>query len=164
MAQLHNAFRPGQVAQRMRTEVVQPGVVGQVVDNHRLGRSRQQGLTAVTEVAKPSGAVDRRADVVAFVAQLDLAGVDADPQPDRRKWSALQRQRARDRIAGAGEGDDEAVALPLLDRADAAVGGDQVRQRGIQPSNRGSHLCGLGLPQPRRTLDVGEQQRHRSCR
>ena len=30
----------------------------------------------------------------------------------------------------------------------------------IQPRHRGGHLVGLGFPQPRGALDVGQQQRH----
>ena len=94
-----------------------------------LGRARQHGLAAVGEIAQPCGPVDRRADVVAFVAQLHLAGVHADAQPDRRERRPLQVQRARHRVAGAGERDHEAVALALLDRPHPAVGGDACRTR-----------------------------------
>ena len=41
---------------------------------------------------------------------------------------------------------------------------DEVRQRAVQTRNGGAHVIGLGLPQPCRALDVGEEQRHRSCR
>ncbi len=54
MAQLDNAFRPRKVAQRMRSVVVQPGILGQMVDHHRLGRARQQRLAAMTQIAKPA--------------------------------------------------------------------------------------------------------------
>ena len=62
----------------------------------------------------------------------------------------------------AGERDHEAVALTLLDRPHPAVGGEQVRKRAVQARDGGRHLVRLGLPQPRRALDIGEQQRHRS--
>jgi hypothetical protein len=35
----------------------------------------------MAEIAQSRGAVDRRAGVVAFVAQLDFAGMHADTQP-----------------------------------------------------------------------------------
>ena len=67
-----------------------------------LGRARQHGLAAVGQIAQPRGAVDRRADVVALVAQLHLAGVHADAQPDRRQRRPLQLQRARHRVGWRG--------------------------------------------------------------
>jgi hypothetical protein len=146
MAQLHNAFRPRQVPKWMCAMVAQPRVVGQMVEHHRFGRTRQQRLAAVAQIAEPRRPVDRRPDVVALVAQLDLARVHTYPQPDRRKRGALQRQRARDGVTGARERDDE------------------VCQRGIQPGDGGGHLVGLGLPQPGGALDVGEKQRHRASR
>ena len=75
------------------------------------------------QIAQPRGAIDGRPDVVGFVAQLHFAGVHADPQFDRRKRRELQLQRERDGVAGTSEGDNEAVALALLDRADPAVRG-----------------------------------------
>ncbi len=121
MAQLHNAFRSRQVAQRMCAEVVQPGVLWQMVEHHRLRRTRQQRLAAVAKIAKPCGAIDRRADVVALVAQLDLTGVHADPQPDRCERRTLQRQRTRDGVTGARERDHKTVTLALLDGTHAVV-------------------------------------------
>ena len=73
-------------------------------------------------------------------------------------------QRAGHRVRGAGERDDEAVALALLDGPHAVVGGDRVGQRLVEALDGGLHRLGLGLPQPRRTLDVGQQQRDRSSR
>ena len=164
MAQLHNPFGAGQVAQRVGAEVVQRDVWRELVDDKRFRRARQHRLAAVREVAQPGGAVDRRADVVAFVAQVHVAGVHADAQLDRRQRRPLQIQRAGHRVGGAGERDDEAVALTLLDGPHTVVGGDRVGQCLIEACDRGCHLLGLGLPQPGRTLDVGQQQRHRSGR
>ena len=103
-------------------------------------------------------------DVVALVAQLHVAGVHADAQLDRCQRCPLQVQRAGHRVGGARERDHEAVALALLDRTHTVVGGDDVRQRLVEARDGGRHRLGLGLPQPRRTLDVGQQQRHRSGR
>ena len=55
------------------------------------------------------------ADVVGFVAQLDLAGMHPNAQSDRRQRSALQIQGAGHGVAGAGERDDKTVALTLFD-------------------------------------------------
>ena len=89
MAQLHNPFGSGQVAQRMGAEVVECDVWRELVDDKRFRRTRQDRLAAVGEVAQPGGAVDRRADVVAFVAQMHVAGMHADAQLDRRQRRPL---------------------------------------------------------------------------
>ena len=79
----------------------------------------------MSQVAQPGGAVDRRTDVVAFpaglAAQLHVAGVDPDAQPDRRQRRPLQIQRASHRVSRPGECNYEAVALALLHRADPAI-------------------------------------------
>ena len=108
----------------MRAQVGQPHVVRKPVEHHRLGGARQQGLAAVAEIAQSCGAVDGRAGVVAFVAQLDFTGVDTDAQPDRGQGSALQLQGAGHRVGGASEGRHEAVALALFDGSHAVVRGD----------------------------------------
>ncbi|WP_420716100.1 hypothetical protein [Mycobacterium sp. 94-17] len=118
----------------------------------------------MSQIAQPGGAIDRRADVVALIAQPHLAGVDPDPQPDRRQRRPLQIEGAGHRLSRAGKRDDEAVALTLLDGPDPAVGGDHLRQRLVQPCHSNGHLVGLGLPQARGALDVGQQQRHGSGR
>ncbi len=59
----------------------------------------KHGLAAVRQIAQPRGAVDGRADVVAFVAQLHLAGMHPDAQPDRGQRRPLQLQRAGHRVA-----------------------------------------------------------------
>ena len=116
------------------------------------------------EIAQPCGAVDRRADVVSFVAQLHVAGVHADAQLDRRQRRTLQLQCACHRVGRAGERDDETVTLALLDRPHTTVGCDSFGQGVVEAFDGGLHHLGLGLPQPRRTFDVGQQQRDRSSR
>ena len=82
----------------------------------------------MSQVPQPSGAIDRRSDVVTLVAKPNFAGVDPDAQPDRRQRRSLQVQRAGHRVGGAGESDHEAVALALLNRADSITGGHDVRE------------------------------------
>ncbi|OBI37586.1 hypothetical protein A5709_14325 [Mycobacterium sp. E1386] len=60
---------------------------------------------------------------------MHLAGMQADPETDRRKHRELQPQRKRGGIAGTGEGNNEAVTLTLFHRAHAVVGGHQLRHR-----------------------------------
>ena len=78
MAKLHHAFGAGQIAQRVGAQIGERDTLGELVDDKRFGRTREHRLAAVGQVAEPSGAVDRRSDVVAFIAQLHVAGVQAD--------------------------------------------------------------------------------------
>jgi hypothetical protein len=48
----------------------------------------------------------------------------------------------------------------LFYRPHPVVRADYLRQHAIQAGDRGGHLIGLRFPQLRRTLDVGEKQRH----
>ena len=67
-----------------------PPVAGRSRDPQR---SRTTTSARRTQVPDPRGTVHRRSDVIALVAQLHLAGVDADSQPDRgqRRAAGLVR-------------------------------------------------------------------------
>ena len=78
VAELHHAFGAGQIAQRMGAQVGERDPLRELVDDKWFRRTREHGLAAVGQVAEPGGAVDRRSDVVAFIAQLRVAGVQAD--------------------------------------------------------------------------------------
>src|SRR5271163_1017216 len=56
------------------------------------------------------------------------------------------------------------VTLTLLDRAHTVIGGHDITDDLVETRNRSRHHLGLGLPQPRRTLHVSQQQRHRARR
>ena len=155
VAQLHHPFRSGQIPQPVGAQIGQPGFGRESVDDQIAGRARQDRLAAVGQVAQPCGAVDRRADVVAFVAQLHLAGVHADAQPDRGQRRSLQLQRTRHRVGGTSERHHEAVAFTLLDRPHPVVGGDQVGQRAVEPRDRSRHFARAGSP------IAGSSPRHR---
>ena len=74
----------GNSTQGVRAQIGQPDVlVGSMSSDQSFRGTRQHGLAAVSQIAQPRGPVDGRAGVVAFVAELDLAGVHPDPQPDR---------------------------------------------------------------------------------
>ena len=130
----------------MGAEFSQPGVGGNAVQYQIGCGSGQHGLSTVRQVANARSAVDGRADVVGFVAQLDLAGVQTDAQPDRRQRCSLQIERARYRVARPPEGDNEAVALTLFDGPHAAVGTDHLCQSAVEGGEGGGHLVGLRLP------------------
>jgi hypothetical protein len=141
-------------------QVGQPRTLREPIGDQLLGRTGQYGLAAVAQIAQPCGAVDRRAGVVTFIAQLDFARVDPDAKPDRGQRRSLQLQHTGHRVGGAGERGHEAVAFALLDRAHPVVGGDDLVHCLILTSHRSGHLLRLGFPQLRRTLDVGQKQRH----
>ena len=137
MAQLHHPLRAGQIAQRMGAQIGQPRVGGKPVDDQRFGRARQHGLAAVAQIAQPRGAVDGRAGVVAFVAQLDLAGsAPRSAAGSGPAAPAATAKRAGHRVGGAGERRHEAVALTLFDRAHPVMGGDGLRHRLIRAAPR----------------------------
>ena len=146
MAQLHHPLGAGQITQRVGAQICQPRIGGQPIGHQVFGGARQQRLAAVAEIAQPRGSVDRRAGVVAFIAQLDFAGMHSDAQPNRRQRRALHLQGRGNRIRGAGERGHEAVALTLFDWAHAVVGGDDLRHRLIQTCDGAGHLLGLGFP------------------
>jgi hypothetical protein len=56
------------------------------------------------------------------------------------------------------------VALTLLHRPHPAIRGEQIQQCLIQSRKGRRHLLGLGLPQPRGALHIGQKQRHRARR
>ena len=126
MTQLHHPLRAGQITQRVGAQIGQPGALREPVDHQRFGRPRQHGLAAVAQIAQPCGAVDGRAGVVAFVAQLDLAGMHPDAQPDRGQRRPLQRHGSGHRIRGARERRHKTVTLTLLNRAHTIMGGDDI--------------------------------------
>ncbi len=70
MAQLHNPLGPRQIAQRVTAEIGQPRIGRELVDDQITGGARKYRLAAVTQVAQPCGAIDRRPDVVGVSAGL----------------------------------------------------------------------------------------------
>ena len=116
------------------------------------------------QIAQPRGPIDRRTRVVSLIAQLHLTGMHPDAQPDRGQRRPLQLQGSGHRVGRAGERRHEAVALALLDRAHTVVRGDDITDDVVESRDRARHHLGLGLPQPRRTLHVSQQQRHRAGR
>ena len=147
MAQLHHPFRAGQIAQLVtcpdRSARHQPAAI----DDQILSRARQHGLATVGQIAQPRGAVDRRTDVIAFVAQLHLAGVHADAQPDRGQRRPLQLQRSTPprRLARAN-------ATTKLSPSPCSTGrtppwaATRSGSALIQPRERRGHLARAGSP------------------
>ncbi len=171
MGEREHTLRPAEVAQAVHAKVDEVAAIGQVV-RHQLRRGgRQQHLAAVSDRAQASAADHRGAEVVALVAQLRVPGVQRHPHPQRRAVGpvlggqrALGVERRRQRVAGAREDGDDTVTLPLLDRAHAAVRGDRRVEDLVMARDRVGHRRGRCLPQPRRALDVGQQERDRPRR
>ena len=163
MAELHHTLGPWQVSQRVRTEIGQECALWQPVDDEIACGTGQHRLAAVCEIAQSCRPVDRRADVVALIAQLHLAGVQADAQSDRGERCTLQLQRTCHCVARTGERDDETVALALLDGTGTVVRGGRIGHRRVEACHGGGHLVGLVFPQAGGAFDVGEQQRHCSA-
>ena len=124
----------------------------------------QHRLAAMRQIAQPRGAVDGRADVVALVAQLHLAGVHTDAQPDRRQRRPLQDRAHTPPRRWRGRTRRRSCRPRPVRRAARRRGRRAGRPSGIKSRNGGRHIVRLGLPQPRGALDVGQQQRHRAGR
>ena len=52
VAQLHHPFRAGQIAQRVSSQVGQPGAGRETIDHHDLGRTGQHRLPTVGQAAR----------------------------------------------------------------------------------------------------------------
>ena len=99
---------PGDAAQSMLAQVDQPGTFGDTVGNQRRGCRGGEDRRARGDGTNPSGAIDGPA-VVITVADLDLAGVDADPHPQRLgRGPTLGRQHALE-----AHGRDDGGARPV---------------------------------------------------
>ena len=156
---LMHGHPPTETAEAMLAERPQR----QPVPQQDLGGVRDDDLPAVGGRHQPRGAVHLRAEVVA-ISPGRLAGVQPDPNAEGdgvRTGEQLlldldgslgsvgcRRERGTEAVAAGGEH----VAAVLLDRAahDAVV---DLQCHG--------HLRRHLFPQPRRILDVAEQERHR---
>jgi hypothetical protein len=142
------------VLQPVDAEVARAAAVQQVAS-----RLRREHLPAVRCAHHTRGAMDVRADV-APVADDRLAGVDADPDSDRaageRRDGLLGRRYCLPR---RGERHEERVALGV--DLDPAVPGESLAEHAaVLLEHVGVALCAELVEQPRRALDVREEQRH----
>jgi hypothetical protein len=124
------------------------------------GRLGDQDLTAVPG----RGDAGTEVDVLADIALADAVGparVQSHPHPD---GPAVERSlcfsRSRDRAAGIGERDEERVPL-CVDSTPACAANASRRTRRCSTSASGIPVTEL-VQEPRRALDVGEQERHRA--
>ena len=127
------------------------------------GVVRQQDLSAVTAATDTSAPDDRETDVVVLVAQHRLARVQRHACREVGQFSAqgeLCVHGGCESTARVGEDSHDTVALALLLRTSATVGGDARLENVVVVRDQRRHLTGRGLPCLRRTFDVGEQERH----
>ena len=127
---------------------------------HRIG---DEHLPTVTRRLQPGTEVDDRTEVVA--AALDrLAQVQSHPHAQARAWprrvpqSILGGDGSGDPGGGRLEGDGEAVARRGEHVAVVCI--DDVAQDLVVHREACGHRRIITSPQRRRTLDVGEQERH----
>src|SRR5205823_2318994 len=119
------------------------------------GRLREQHLAAVTRRADAGGTVHVETHVAAVDADR-LAGVDADPDADGADRRLLNRLGRSDRLPRIDESDRELVAATVdllaavLDERGADGDAMLLERRRIVVTKR--------LYEPRRALDVGEQE------
>ena len=171
MHELPDPLGPAEILQPVQPQIAQLGAVGQRID-HQIARGvGDQRLPAVPDRAHARAPDDRRAEVVAGIAQANLAGVErhahahfATRGPRFLRERALHVERRGHGVRRPREGADHAVAFTLLDRAHAAVQRDGGFEQLVVTGDRDRRLVGTRLPELRRALDVGEQERHRAGR
>ena len=152
-------------AQR-RTQILQP-VLAQITQRHgrvekRLGRLRDEDLSAVAGAHDAGSAVDVHADV-ALVAHNRLAGVHTHPNADRSLGEALLSRTGRgDSVGRPGEGNEERVTLRV--HLDTAMARTCVAQPSTVLREHFRVTISELVQQAGRTLDVREEQRDRPAR
>src|SRR5919198_2823831 len=139
-----------------------------LVFDQRPGRLREEDLAAVAGVAYPRTADDAEA-VIALVTDSGLARVDSDSDahggtrgPLLACDGALCCRGGRDGVLRASEGEEQRVALPV-DQLAAGLFERGPEQTVMCRQHRFVALSELA-DEPRRPLDVGEQERDRAAR
>ena len=155
------------VFQVLLPEVDDRDALRQVVPEQRARRLREQDLAAVARRADARRADDVEAEV-ALVADGRLAGVQAHPHPHLGALgpvvcaeSALGRNRAGDRLRCARERVEERVALRVDFRA--ALRAQVLAEEPPVLADDFAVVVTERLEQPRRALDVGEEERDRAA-
>ena len=171
VTQLPHPLRTTETLEPVPAQIAQHHVVGQTIDHEIVRRARQHGLSAVGGVPEPRAADDRGALVVARIAKIDLTRVERHPDPHLRRLGPgllaerpLHIESRRERIGRLRERGDDTVALALLDRPNASVKRDRGIEQLMVASDRRGRDVFARLPEPGRSLDVGQQQRDRPGR
>ncbi len=132
---------------------------GESLVRHR----RQDDLTAVSRRLNSGSTVHRYPEVVG-VPDFHVAGVDSHPHVQRTHHTPIERHelslgvlRRANRVLHRGEDRDHTVAGVFGDGPGVAF--DGVGDDRVVACQRHPHPLGLGLPQRRGFLDVGEEER-----
>ena len=165
---LEDALGAREIGQPLLAEVDEGHLVGQRVAHDLLGGVRHHHLFAVGGGHDPGGPVGRGAVVVA-VAGDRVTGVEAHPHPQPARHGPplgdegpLGGEGGVEGVAGGDEDGVEAVA-GRLDHP-AAVPDHRVPEDAVVALERVRHGSRVLFPEPRGTLEIGEQERHRSRR
>ncbi len=156
------------VLQPLLAQVAERRVGRQLVPDERGGGRGEEHLATVRGGGDPRALVEAEA-VIALVADLGLAGVEAHADaalgalgPVVRGERALRVGGRGDGVAGAGEGVEERVALRV--HLAAAVRREGLAEEAAVVGEQVAVARAELLQQARRALDVGEQHRHRARR
>ena len=160
-----------EVFEPVLAQVAHRGPLRQRIVLHHLVRAgSQQRLTAVSQRPHTGASIHDGAVVVA-VPQMGEAGVQPDADPDlrlRRPFLlgelGLDRHSGRHRVGGIRKHGEAAVAFASLLDDDAIPNLDTAFDDGVVPVHGLRHHCAIGLPQPSRALDIGEEKGDRSRR
>ena len=157
--ELEEPLRRGEILEAVLAEVADlEALVEQVA-----GRAGEQRLPAVRRRHDPRRPVDVEPDVLRRVEDR-LAGVDAHPDPDRPALERLERFAHRPhRVGGRREGGEEAVA-GVVDLVAAVAVERSAQGLSVLAERAPVLLRPEGVEEPRRSLDVGEDERDRSGR
>ncbi len=152
----------------MLTEINQLKIFRKRIPQHHLRRMRHQHLTAMCRRHQPRCPIQRRPEIVT-VPSLGLTGMKPDPNPQPFHTvpplvgePSLACNSRRSRIASSPEDRMHAITRRLNHPAADRL--DYLPQDLVMASQRGLHRLGVLLPQTRRSLEIGEQERHRPAR
>lgn len=165
--QLEEGLVVGEVLQSMLAHVAQRCSLGDMTLHESRRRLRQDDLVAMAGRGDPRRPVHVQPDVV-VASEGPLAGVDADPDLDRRArgpFVSLERflhgDRRLHRLRSRLEDREEGIAFGL-DR-DAAVHVDGGAEDAVVVlQHLPPFIGGQVLDEARRSLDVGQEERDRS--
>ena len=157
-AELQQPGRSVEVLESVKTEIGERRPV-----EERRSRFGEDDLAAVRQGGDSGAAVDVDADVP-LGCQRGRARVQPHPNPDR---SRLERTPAlfgrSDRTRRGRERDEERVALRV--DLDAVVGSERGAEHApVLGQSLGVRVGPERMKQPRRALDVGEEERDRAAR
>ena len=139
--------------------------ITELVTNELLHRTSRQHLTPVRDRHQPGGTIHRRA-VVVTIPFFARAGVHAHTNEELHpalarfaRDGSLRLDRGAQRLVGPGEHPVKPIAGRL--HHTTVMRRDRSPHDRVVTSERGRHRLGLLFPQPRRALEIGEQERHR---